>query len=125
MHAKDPKDCDRLFGEYASRGDVEALLSLYEEECTFVRGDRTVHTGRAKVRDILARLAERRPNISMNVFKVVHAGNLAMLYNDWTTKADASDDRQVETTHKAIEVVRRQPDGSWRFVLDDPFARDE
>jgi len=25
--------------------------------------------------------------------------------------------------HKAMEIVRRQPDGTWRFVIDDPYAR--
>jgi hypothetical protein len=23
---------------------------------------------------------------------------------------------------KAREIVRRQPDGSWRFVIDDPYG---
>ena len=125
MQAKNPADCDQLFGEYASKGDVEGLLSLYEEECTFVRGDRSVHTGLTEVRKILASVAERRPQIAMNVFKVVEVGDLAMLYNDWTMKTKASDGTLAESTHKAIELVRRQADGSWRFVLDDPFARDQ
>jgi ketosteroid isomerase-like protein len=28
-----------------------------------------------------------------------------------------------ETSGKALEVVRHQPDGDWRIVIDDPFAR--
>jgi ketosteroid isomerase-like protein len=28
-----------------------------------------------------------------------------------------------ETAGKALEVVRHQPDGSWRVAIDDPFAR--
>jgi ketosteroid isomerase-like protein len=23
---------------------------------------------------------------------------------------------------KAMEIVRQQPDGSWRFIIDDPYA---
>jgi uncharacterized protein (TIGR02246 family) len=125
MQAKKPADCDRLFGEYAGKGDLKGLLSLYEEECTFVRADRSVHTGLAEVRKILASVAERRPRITMNVFKVVRVGDLAMLYNDWTMTTNASDGSSTEATHKAIELVRRQADGSWRFVLDDPFAREQ
>ena len=61
----------------------------------------------------------------MNVFKVVEAGDdLAVQFSDWTTKTKSTDGSHTETTHKAIEVVRRQPDGTWLFVFDDPFARD-
>jgi ketosteroid isomerase-like protein len=29
----------------------------------------------------------------------------------------------IERSGKAMEVMRRQPDGSWRVAIDDPFAR--
>jgi ketosteroid isomerase-like protein len=28
-----------------------------------------------------------------------------------------------ERAGKAIEVMRRQADGSWKLVIDDPYAR--
>jgi hypothetical protein len=30
----------------------------------------------------------------------------------------------MQLSGKAIEVCRRQPDGTWLFVIDDPYARD-
>jgi ketosteroid isomerase-like protein len=56
--------------------------------------------------------------------KVVQSGDdLAMVYNDWHMSAKRADGQPVEVRGKAIEVVRRQPDGTWRFILDDPYAR--
>jgi ketosteroid isomerase-like protein len=56
--------------------------------------------------------------------KVVQSGDdLAMVYNDWHMSAKRPDGQPVEASGKAIEVVRRQPDGTWRFILDDPYAR--
>jgi ketosteroid isomerase-like protein len=46
-----------------------------------------------------------------------------MVYNDWQMSAKRPDGRPVEAAGKALEVVRRQPDGTWRFILDDPYAR--
>ena len=43
---------------------------------------------------------------------------LAATYGVWTMKAGGQ-----ELWGKTIEVVRRQPDGNWLFVIDDPFAR--
>ena len=49
--------------------------------------------------------------------------DLALVYNDWTLSATGADGNPIERSGKAIEVVRRQPDGSWRFAIDDPTAR--
>jgi ketosteroid isomerase-like protein len=60
----------------------------------------------------------------LEVIKVVAgAGDLAVLYNDWAMSATDPDGKATERTGKAIEVVRRQADGSWRFVVDDPYGR--
>ena len=126
MPAKNPEDCTHLFGKHVGKGDLEGLISLYEEGATFVGSDRIVHTGLGSIREILAALAEQRPQISMNVFKVVQVGDdLAVLYNDWTVIRKMPEGNPAEITNKAIELVRRQPDGSWRYVFDDPFARKE
>ena len=62
--------------------------------------------------------------INMNVVRIVRAGeNLAALYNDWSMAGKAADGSPFSMQHKAIEVVCRQPDGSWRFTIDDPYAR--
>ena len=126
MPALKPEDCNRLFGEYVGKGDLDALLSLYEESATFVRGDRSVHTGLANIGKSLEQFASRKPQISMNIFRVVLTGDdLAVLYTNWTVTAKDSDGNSIETTHNATEVVRQQADRSWRFVFDDPFAREE
>jgi ketosteroid isomerase-like protein len=46
-----------------------------------------------------------------------------MLYNDWQGRATGPDGAPVELTGKAIEVVRRQADGTWRFAIDDAYGR--
>jgi ketosteroid isomerase-like protein len=43
--------------------------------------------------------------------------DIALLRNDWSF---ASDD--VQLASNATEVVRRQPDGTWLYVIDHPFG---
>jgi ketosteroid isomerase-like protein len=58
------------------------------------------------------------------VVRVVSAGeDLALVYNDWRMSAKGRDGKPMERTGKAVEVVRRQADGTWRFAIDDPYAR--
>ena len=46
-----------------------------------------------------------------------------MLYNDWRMTVTGPDGNAAESSGKAIEIVRRQADGSWKYVVDDPNAR--
>jgi ketosteroid isomerase-like protein len=122
--ATSPEACDRLFGEHVNAGDLDALLSLYEPTCSMVRRDRSLARGHAEIREVLGRLIVMRARMSTEIVKVVQAGDdLAMVYNDWRMSAKRPDGQPIEAAGKAIEVVRRQPDGTWRFILDDPFAR--
>ena len=122
--ATSPEACDRLFGEHVNAVDLEALLALYEPGCSFVRRDGSVARGHAEIRLVFERLLAMHAKMSTEIVKVVQSGDdLAMVYNDWHMSAKRADGQPVEVRGKAIEVVRRQPDGTWRFILDDPYAR--
>ena len=120
MPAKTPEECDRLFEERINAGDLDGLVALYEPDATFVpqAGD-TVH-GTAAIRGALGEFVAMKPKLRMNVTRVIAIGkDLAMIYNDWTMTAGGQ-----TGTGKAIELMRRQADGTWRFALDAPFGRD-
>jgi len=124
MPARTPEDCDRLFGEYLNAGELESLAALYEPGASLVQQNGSVVTGHAALREALRGFVAMRPKIRMNVVKVVKAGeDLAVLYNDWSLRADGPDGKPAELVGKAMEVVRRQPDGTWLFAVDAPFAR--
>jgi ketosteroid isomerase-like protein len=46
-----------------------------------------------------------------------------MVYSDWRLTATGADGGVVTRSGRALEVVRRQPDGTWRLAADDPYAR--
>lgn len=124
MPAHKPEDCDRLFEYYLNAGDLNHLVMLYEDGCSLVRSDGGVGTGHAAVRAVYEPMLATRPRIKLEVVKVVRTGaDLALVYNDWTFTATGADGSPIQRSGKAIEVVRRQPDGSWRVAIDDPVGR--
>ena len=119
MPAQSPEQCDELFGRYLNEGDLDRLAALYAPEASLIGQDGSPASGTKAIREVLQSFVAQKPKIKMKVTKVVRAGdNLAVLYNDWTAVAAGT-----EMKGKAIEVVQRQPDGTWSFVVDDPFAR--
>ena len=123
MTAKTPEDCDRLFGEAINRGDAAAVAALYESGgvLAFAGG---IYTGPEQIRAVLEGMVAAKARLTMNVTKVLRGGDdVAVLYNDWRMTLSGPDGRTQESSGKAIEIVRRQADGSWKFVVDDPNAR--
>lgn len=47
----------------------------------------------------------------------VECGELALLSNQYTFSMPG-----YETTWITAEVARRQPDGDWKYVVDNPYA---
>ncbi len=124
MRARTPGHCDRLFEEHVNAGEVEAVVALYEEGGSLVRHDGGVATGHAAIRGVIARLVAIQPTLRNDVVRVIQAGeDLALVYNDWRLSAKGRAGNVIERAGKAIEVVRRQADGTWRFAIDDPYAR--
>lgn len=123
MTAKTPEDCDRLFGEAVNRGDAAAVAALYESGGVLTL-DGSVFTGPDQIRAVLEGMVATKARLTMNVTKVLRGGDdVAVLYNDWRMTVTGPDGKAQESSGKAIEIVRRQADGSWKFVIDDPNAR--
>jgi ketosteroid isomerase-like protein len=55
----------------------------------------------------------------------MEVGELALLRGEWELRGTAPDGSSVELTARTAEVVRRQPDGAWLYVLDHAFGDDD
>jgi uncharacterized protein (TIGR02246 family) len=105
---------------------MDNLAVLYEEQASLMNEDGTAIRGAVAIRNALQGFLDALPEakITMKVLRVARAGDdLAVLYNDWSLVGQGSGGAEVLMNHKAIEIVRRQSDGTWRFAVDDPYAR--
>jgi ketosteroid isomerase-like protein len=108
--AAKPEDLTRLFVERANAKDAEGLALLYEEDAVmaYPPGQQTV--GRAAIQKLWE---EALPHMSAfepeEPLPTLISGDLALTS---TPPKDGSGAR--------AQVVRRQPDGSWLRVLDQP-----
>jgi uncharacterized protein (TIGR02246 family) len=118
-----PEDCDRAFAECVKARDLEGLVALYESDAQYVQRDGTIVTGQSAIREILKSLTNVVTEIELTVVRVVALNDIALVYNDWTVKGVSEGGRVRESSGRATEIVRRQPDGRWLFAIDDPFGR--
>jgi len=115
MSARTPSKIHALFLDAFNRGDVEALVALYEPKAVLVTRDGTA-VGHPPIREAYQRMLAGGARMELETRAVVEsADGLAILHAGWTY-------HRGDTTATGIstEVVRRQPDGTWLFVLDEP-----
>lgn len=125
MPAGTPAETDHLFGNRVSAGDLDGVMELYESDATLVGPGGALLVGHDAIRGYLGALVAARPSIDMGEVKVIPLGaDLAVLHHDWNAKMVGPDGQTTVMTGKATEVVRRQADGAWLFVFDDPNLRD-
>jgi uncharacterized protein (TIGR02246 family) len=120
MPAQTPDDIHRLFAEGMNAGDAEAVADLYEDDAVLVSDPRKIVRGREAILDGLKNFLSIRPTLTLNAARVVRNGDVAILYSDWTIKGQNANGSLMTVDVRPTHVARRQPDGTWRVVIDDP-----
>jgi uncharacterized protein (TIGR02246 family) len=116
-----PEDVIRGFAECLNRRDVDAALELYEPGATFVPEPGTTVTGTERIRGALERFAALKPTLTGEIHAVREGGDVALVVNRWHL-AGHGPRGPVEMSGTSADVLRRQEDGSWRVLIDDPWG---
>ena len=125
MAERAPVEAHTLFQKTFNAGDLEGLMALYEPDAIVIplSGAEPVKGIRA-IRSALEGFLALKGKLELQTKHVVQHGDIALLRGDWRLKGTGPDGKPVEMVHGSAEVVRRQPDGSWRYIIDHPFGSD-
>jgi ketosteroid isomerase-like protein len=125
--ANTPEDTSRLIGQAITSGDLDAALSLYEPDATFALpkgfGEGSV-SGHDGLREAFNGFLAMSPELTVNAEKTLLSGDTALVIGNWTLKGRDANGNDIDTGGRYADVVRRQSDGSWLFVIDNPNGSD-
>jgi ketosteroid isomerase-like protein len=108
--ATEPNDLSRFFIERGNAGDVEGLVALYEPDAVLAFPPGSVATGHAEIRKVYSQFVAAAPELVPGTqHPALVAGDLAPTTTTLTTG------------EMTVEIARRQPDGSWLWVVDQPM----
>lgn len=115
-----PAQMNGTFAALRNAGRLEELLSLYEDDARLlVDASGASLTGKAAIATELRKLIELPGTmVSNNTFCVEH-GDLALLRADFSL---ADENGDIFYSGFTAEIVRRQADGSWLYVVDHAGA---
>ena len=119
-----PEEMNSAFADAVNSGDLERVLALYEPEALLAPKPGERASGLDEIGVALEELlALRGTMVSRNVW-CMQVGGLALLQGEWRLSGTLPDGSPLELSSSTAEVVRRQPDDSWLYVIDHAFGAD-
>ena len=120
MPATNPEQVIQQFSQHLNEGNLEGALALYEPDATFApRPGEAVH-GLDAIRSALAGFVALKPKMTGEIQKVLEADETALVINKWTLEGTQAEGTPISTSGQSADVLRRQADGTWRVLIDDP-----
>jgi len=110
------------FRKFFDAKDADALVTLYEPDAAFQPQPGTVVTGHAAIREALGGFLALKADFQMQPATIIEAADLALLISKWTLKGTDPNGEPVDLSGQTSDVVRRQSDGTWLFVIDNPYG---
>lgn len=98
-------------------GDIETVMETYESGAVVVAQPGETAAGTAELRAMFAEFAAAGITFTYGAHEVVIAGDIGLHLMKWTAPGPDSDQSAL-----SVAVLRRQPDGAWKMVIDHPFG---
>src|ERR671917_81606 len=105
-------------------GNIESLMPLYESGAAFAAEPGTLAHGAPGVSEALSGFISMNGELDLEVTRVLEADDLALVVGVWTFEGTGPDGEPVRLAARNADVLRRQGDGTWRFVIDNPWGVD-
>jgi ketosteroid isomerase-like protein len=61
-------------------------------------------------------------HMQLEIDRVIRTDKVALLFSSWKLLGTGPEGSSVETSGQTSDVVRKQPNGIWLFVIDNPHG---
>jgi ketosteroid isomerase-like protein len=120
-----PEEVLNSIVEGINAGDLDSLMKLYEPLAGFASQPGELAKSPDGIRESLRGFIDMNGKLDLKVMRVLKASDLALVTSEWSFSGTGPNGKRVDITgKKSADVLRQQPDGSWRFVIDNPWGTD-
>lgn len=124
MSTGTPEEVLKSIVDGINAGNLEAVMPLYETGAAFAAQPGSLSHGLPGIREAVAGFLAMKGKLDLQVTRVLEASDLALVIGAWSFTGTGPDGKPVTLSAKSADVLRRQADGTWRFVIDNPWGTD-
>ena len=99
-------------------GDVSTVMSMYDVNGIIVPEPGKPVSGREQFEKAIKAILSIKGTMEIKTVYCLQTGNIAVGRSEWSI----TDGDEVKVCAKGIEVMRQQPDGTWKIVVDHAFG---
>lgn len=103
-------------------GDIEGIMRTYEPAAVVLGMPGEPVQGDALLRAMFTRFISARAQFTFEGHDVVVAGDLAVHLTPWKMAGLGPGGSPISGSGLSVAVLRRQADGRWLMVIDNPFG---
>jgi ketosteroid isomerase-like protein len=118
MIASSPEHAVELLDRAFAQGDLNGVLGVYEDAAVVITEPGKAARGRAELTSFFSRAMQAGSSAKQLHTQVIEADGVALFLSRWIFQVKGTADR----TFTATTVFRKQPDGGWKVLIDNPFG---
>ena len=100
-------------------------MMLYETGACFASQPGQLAKSPETIRQSLRSFTDmKNGKFDLKVKRVLQTSDLALVTTEWSVSGTGPDGKHVNMAAKSADVLRQQADGTWRFVIDNPWGTD-
>lgn len=104
--------------------DLETAMTLFEPGASFVMKPGVVVSGTAGIRQALEGFMALKPTLTIEAQQIVQAGDIVQYCARWSLTGVDSTGAAVQLSGRSSSILRRQYNGKWLFLVDNPWGTD-
>jgi len=119
----DPDDADEYFLDAVRNGAVKTAMTCFDNEAVYISKDGKPISGMDNIEKVITELCKMTPDIKVYEHQMAPVGNDMMYWLDkWRMTATGPDGKPFEMKGASANMMRRNADEHWLWLVDNPFA---
>jgi ketosteroid isomerase-like protein len=101
---------------------MAGILAAYTPEAIVVGQPGQYSTGTQALHEMFQNYLALKPHFTLLDHEIIQSGDTALHMSNWIMKGTLPDGTTIEQSGLSVAVLRKQANGEWRMVIDNPFG---
>ena len=112
----------KMGSNYNAR-DIDAVMKAYESSAVVMFEPGIPVSGSTAVKTAFQGSLAVSPHFVFGKHEVIVAGDIALHLTPWTMTGKTPDGQNINQSGLSVAVLRKQADGGWLMVIDNPHGQ--
>ena len=117
-----PESIHALFEKWMNEFNVENLMDLYEPEAFIIERNGKIISGHNNIQKHLKQFLSFKPKIRINCLETSTSDDETVAVSEWMFTGARPNGDFVEGSGQSYDIIRRQPDKTWKIVVYNPWS---